>query len=186
MGPMRHTKLAAASLAALTLSAAGCSMLRRGGASSPGSPAVDQARAEVTDASGRRVGEARLVQTPLGVLVTLDFTSLPAGTHAFHFHTIGRCEPPFESAGSHFNPSGRSHGFRNATGPHAGDLPNIYLADSGSMRMDVFASGLKLQGAGGLLDEDGAAVVVHAFADDYITDPAGGAGARIACGVIRG
>jgi Cu-Zn family superoxide dismutase len=180
---MRHSKIPAA-LLALLVPLAGCSLMRRG-TSSQTPTAVDQVRAEVNDASGRRVGEVRAVQTTLGVLLTADFTALPPGTHAMHLHGTGRCEAPFESAGPHFNPTGRSHGFRNAGGQHAGDLPNIYVPEGGALRVDVLAHGARLQGAGGLLDEDGASIVVHAFPDDYITEPAGGAGARIACGVLR-
>ena len=165
---------------AVTITIAGCS--RR---SQDPAPAVQSARAELSDASGRRVGDATLQQLANGVLMVADLTALTSGTHAIHLHETGQCVPPFTSAGGHFNPTGASHGFRNPAGPHAGDLPNIHVPTSGALRVEIFASGLRLSGEGGLLDEDGAAVVIHQFADDYSSDPAGAAGDRIACGVIR-
>jgi Cu-Zn family superoxide dismutase len=164
----------------ITMTIAGCS--RR---SQDPAPAVQSARAELSDASGRRVGDASLQQLANGVLMVADLTALTSGTHAIHLHETGQCVPPFTSAGGHFNPTGATHGFRNPAGPHAGDLPNIHVPASGTLRVEIFASGLRLSGDGGLLDQDGAAVVIHQFADDYSSDPAGAAGDRIACGVIR-
>jgi Cu-Zn family superoxide dismutase len=165
---------------AATLATAGCSRVSQ----SP-EPAVQSARAEMSDASGRRVGDVTLQQVPKGVLVTADLSALSSGTHAMHLHETGQCVPPFQSAGGHFNPATANHGFRDPGGPHAGDLPNIHVPASGTLRVEVFASGARLSGENGLLDQDGAAVVIHQFADDYSTDPAGAAGDRIACGVIR-
>ncbi|MFI5399249.1 MAG: superoxide dismutase family protein [Candidatus Binatia bacterium] len=50
-------------------------------------------------------------QTPHGVLITVDIEGLPPGPHALHIHEVGKCEPPFQSAGGHFNPIGKSTGF---------------------------------------------------------------------------
>jgi superoxide dismutase, Cu-Zn family len=143
------------------------------------------AKATLKDATGKTVGEATLKQTPHGVLITVDFSGMPAGEHALHIHQTGKCEPPFTSAGGHFNPTGHQHGILNPKGMHAGDLPNIYVPDSGSLKVDVFAAGVTLgKGKNSLFDKDGSALVIHAGADDYKSDPAGDAGARIACGVI--
>jgi Cu-Zn family superoxide dismutase len=134
---------------------------------------------------GRSVGTARLTETTRGVLIHLGLANAPPGVHAFHVHEVGVCEPPgFESAGAHFNPSKARHGFANAEGAHAGDLPNLHLAP-GAAEMEIMVPGATLDdGVVGLLDGDGAALVLHGAADDYRTDPAGNAGPRIACGVI--
>ena len=108
------------------------------------------------------------------------------GTYAFHIHAIGKCEPPFESAGGHFNPGGKQHGKDNPQGAHAGDLPNIEVPANGQVKVEATAKGVSLGAAtNGLLDADGSALVVHEGADDYKSDPAGNAGKRIACGVIQ-
>ncbi len=144
------------------------------------------ARAELKTAKGEPAGTAVLTETPAGVLVHASLSGLPPGAHAFHIHDVGQCEPPdFKSAGAHFNPGGSHHGFANAEGAHAGDLPNIFVPESGKVEVDVLARGVTLgTGANGLFDANGSSLVVHQAADDYKTDPAGNAGARIACGVI--
>lgn len=143
------------------------------------------AAANLRDTKGSKVGQVVLDQTPNGVLVLARLTDLPPGTHGFHIHEKGKCEVPFESAGGHFNPTGTQHGFAVEPGPHAGDMPNIVVPESGTIEIDSFIRGLKLEGSNGVLDEDGAAIIVHAGADDYRTDPAGSAGARIACGILE-
>ena len=146
---------------------------------------AETAHAELHNEQGQKVGEATLKQTPNGVLVTVDLQALPAGEHAFHIHEVGKCEPPFKSAGGHFNPTHKQHGMENAKGMHAGDLPNIYVPENGKLKFDVFATAVTLgEGENSLFDADGSALVIHAGADDYKTDPAGDAGARIACGVV--
>jgi Cu-Zn family superoxide dismutase len=147
--------------------------------------AVDKASAVLKDAQGNEVGKATFTSTPSGVLINLDLTAIPAGEHAFHIHAVGKCEPPkFESAGPHFNPDETKHGLMNPQGPHAGDMPNLHVAADGKVQVEVLNPTVTLSAESALLDEDGAAIVVHAGADDYKTDPAGNAGDRIACGVI--
>ncbi len=145
----------------------------------------DHATASILDRSGRRVGLATLTATPNGTLINAEFTGLPAGIHAFHVHAVGKCEPPFDSAGPHFNPTHAAHGI--AIGPgHAGDLPNLFVPQDGRVHVELLAPGLNIRdGADSVFDADGAALVVHQNADDYKTDPAGAAGERIACGVIE-
>ena len=142
-------------------------------------------RAELMDAKGGKAGMAALSETPKGVLITVELWDLPPGPHAFHIHSAGRCEPPFTTAGGHYNPHDKKHGVMNPGGMHAGDLPNIHIGQDGKGKVEVLASQVTLgKGTGSLFDEDGSALVIHAGADDYKSDPAGEAGPRIACGVI--
>ncbi len=140
---------------------------------------------DLNDAKGQRIGRAELTETPVGVLVHLTLSNAPSGVRAFHVHGTGRCDPPaFESAGGHFNPAGAQHGFSNPDGAHAGDLPNLHVG-GGPTEMEILVPGTTLGSGGpGLLDADGAALVLHGAADDYRSDPAGNAGPRIACGVV--
>jgi Cu-Zn family superoxide dismutase len=151
-------------------------------------PAGDNtAMAELRNTSGANVGTATFTQVGNVVRIVLEAKGLTPGLHGVHIHAVGKCDSPdFTSAGAHFNPAGRAHGVRNPNGPHAGDLPNVYVPESGNLRVDLLATHVALQpGANSLLDADGSALVLHAFADDYVTDPSGGSGARVACGVIR-
>ena len=147
--------------------------------------AVDTASAVLKDASGKEVGAATFTVTPSGLLISLDLTAVPPGEHGFHVHTTGKCEPPdFKSAGPHFNPDQTKHGFMTPEGPHAGDLPNLHVPADGKLQVEVLEPNVTLSGEAPLLDADGSALVIHAGADDYKTDPAGNSGNRIACGVI--
>lgn len=154
--------------------------------SASGAPPSPGARAEAVlrDPDGARVGSATLLASPNGVLLRAELTGLPPGEHAFHLHETGRCEAPeFASAGGHLNPADTGHGFLDGDGVHAGDLPNLHVPESGTLRLDVLAPGVELEAQ--LLDGDGAALMVHRGPDDYRTNPAGAAGPRIACGAIE-
>jgi Cu-Zn family superoxide dismutase len=144
--------------------------------------AAEMASVEMKNRDGQSVGTVTMRRTPQGALVHAKLMNLPAGTHAFHVHAIGTCEPPFKSAGGHFNPSGKKHGILSEVGLHAGDMPNIHVPDSGALEFEVLATGVSLDDQ--LFDADGSAIVIHEGADDYQSDPAGAAGPRIACGVI--
>jgi len=147
------------------------------------------ARADLIDSRGRKVGEAVLQDTPgHGVLIQIDVSDLPPGIHGFHIHETGKCDPPgFESAGAHYAPRGRDHGFLVERGPHAGDLANLHVPESGRVRVEQLAPAVTLQPdeVGTLLDTDGSAIVIHANRDDYRSQPSGDSGDRIVCGVIR-
>jgi Cu-Zn family superoxide dismutase len=132
------------------------------------------------DPTGQPAGTGTVFTSGDGIRVVADLTGLPSGPHGFHIHTVGRCNgPSFDSAGGHYNPTGKQHGTLNPNGPHLGDLPNL---NSSSVTLNV--PGVKVTGVGGLFDNDGAALVVHQQPDDLRTDPSGNSGARIRCGVI--
>ena len=170
-------------LAATVLLGAGCSRNKPDVAPIPASGT--SARVAMKDATGRPLGDLSLVQTATGVLLTGLLSNVPPGTHGIHFHTVGRCAPTFDAAGGHFNPTGRQHGYRNANGAHAGDLPNINVAADGTVRIELHTSTVDLGGgANGVFDADGTSLMIHALADDYTTDPSGSSGARIACGEV--
>ena len=122
------------------------------------------------------------------VRVRARVDGLEPGEHAFHIHENAACKAPdFESAGGHFNPAGTEHGFLNPNGPHAGDLPNISINEDGTGEMNVVTDRVTLEQDrdNSLFAGNGTAVVIHREPDDYITDPAGKGGDRIACGVIE-
>jgi Cu-Zn family superoxide dismutase len=148
---------------------------------------AQSARAVLTNPDGAEIGSVVLEQLARGVRIFAQASSLAPGVHAFHIHAIGQCEgPEFTSAGGHFNPTEEQHGWNNPQGHHAGDLPNVHVQEDGVLAVEYFSDAITL-GAGetSIFDDDGAAVVLHEVADDYLSDPAGHAGARIACGVIE-
>ena len=146
----------------------------------------ETAHALFRSARGDQIGTATLRQMPSGVLIRLNVKGLPPGEHAFHIHERGECDAGkgFESAGGHQARAGEPHGYLGAPpGRHAGDMPNQFVAADGSLRAEVFNTEVALDPTS-LLDGDGAALVIHERPDDYRSQPAGGAGARIACAVI--
>jgi Cu-Zn family superoxide dismutase len=146
------------------------------------------AQATVANASGANLGVLNFTPTSSGVHITGELKSLTAGQHGIHIHTVGKCEAPgFTTAGAHFNPASAKHGLQNSAGPHAGDMENITVGADGEVDVDLTTPRITLDAAAntGVFDADGAAIVVHAAADDQKTDPSGNSGARIACGIIR-
>lgn len=145
-----------------------------------------KAAATLMDANGNEAGTASFTQTPNGVLIKGELI-LPAGTHGFHIHETGACTPDFAAAGGHYAPLGNDHGALVEDGLHAGDMPNIHVGEDGMLTVEVLNAGISLEEgeAGYLFDEDGSALMIHAGADDYESQPSGAAGDRIACGVIE-
>jgi Cu-Zn family superoxide dismutase len=152
-----------------------------------GPAAAQSAKAALKAADGKDVGTAELTSVPGGVLIKLNLKGLPPGDHAFHVHAVGKCEAPFTSAGGHFNPNSKKHGLMVADGHHAGDMPNLHVPASGELSVEVLNTDVALEKdkPNTVFDADGSALVIHASADDYKTDPTGNAGDRIACGVVE-
>jgi Cu/Zn superoxide dismutase len=142
---------------------------------------------KVKDASGKDVGSVNIKPAGSGVSLKLDLHGLAPGEHAIHFHQNAKCEPPdFKSAGPHFNPDAKKHGLENPEGAHAGDMLNFTADEKGTAKATIVNKGVNLGAdSHSLYSNGGTAIVVHAKPDDMKTDPAGNAGDRIACGVIR-
>ncbi|NUH66451.1 superoxide dismutase family protein [Sulfitobacter sp. S0837] len=116
-------------------------------------------------------------------LVQIDVTGVPAGTHGVHLHETGDCSAEdFKSAGGHIA-GDRQHGVLVDGGPHPGDMPNMVVGDDGILKAEVFLDLLDIEQM--VKDDDGAAFIIHADADDYESQPSGAAGDRIACGVLK-
>lgn len=188
---MRANRLAV--LAAMPLIAAVGACAGIPGASGSGgsarAPVGDFGEATLVNAQGRNVGRAALTQGPTGLLIRIEAAGLTPGWHGAHIHATGQCAAPFTSAGGHINHAEATapHGLLNAAGPDDGDLPNVFADAQGEVRAEVFTSRARLASSGPgqwLLDADGSALVIHANMDDHASQPIGGAGDRVVCGVI--
>ncbi len=149
-----------------------------------------RAKAKLIDGEGERVGQVLLRQGPNGTLFELELNGLPPGMKAMHIHSVGNCDDHhhgFQDSSGHLNPDGKKHGLMHPEGPDAGDLTNFYVHSDGYARAEFFNERASLDGSVGakILGESGAALVIHANPDDHVSQPIGGAGARIACGVIK-
>ena len=146
------------------------------------------ASATIIDNSGATIGEASFIESNVGVLIRLTLDGVAPGWHAIHIHEIGNCDDTdrFMNSGGHFNVYERAHGLLNPDGPDNADLPNVYAHADGSVRVEMLTPLVSLKGPDrpAVLDYDGSALVMHTNPDDHVTQPIGGAGARIACGVI--
>lgn len=147
-----------------------------------------KAQAELRNARGQKAGRVEFEEEAQGVRIRVAVDGLKPGVHALHIHEKPFCAAPdFSSAGGHFNPFGKKHGFLNTAGHHAGDLPNIIVGADGKCRTEFFSDQFTLSGNTGdsLFREPGTSVVIHEMPDDYFSDPAGKGGRRIACGRIE-
>jgi Cu-Zn family superoxide dismutase len=151
--------------------------------------APKSAHAEIVNAQGANIGSAKITLTSDGVKIAVKVSQLTPGEHGIHIHTVGKCEgPAFTSAGGHFNPTNAHHGVHNAQEPHPhlGDLMNLVVDTNGKANASFIANGVTLgDGANSLFQEGGTALVIHAKADNLMSDPSGNSGDRIACGVIE-
>lgn len=138
--------------------------------------------ANLKTADGRDVGTVTATEVADGINISISATGMTEGDRGIHVHTTGKCDgPKFETAGGHWNPIGAKHGLSNPQGAHYGDMPNLTVASDGTGKMEYM---IRDAGLAEMLDDDGAALVIHAGADDQMTDPAGDSGDRIACGVF--
>ena len=147
------------------------------------------ATAALKTADGSDAGTVTAFEGPLGLILRVEGKGWPAGWHGVHLHAVGTCEGPgFTSAGGHVNhaENARPHGLLNKSGgPDLGDLQNVHAAADGSANADVYLAWEGLDASEGeFIDTDGLLFLVHANPDDYVSQPIGGAGARIACGVF--
>ena len=151
--------------------------------------ASNSAHADIVNAQGTKIGSAKITDYGHGVKIVVDVSQLSPGEHGIHIHTVGKCDPPaFTSAGGHFNPTNTHHGSQSKLGPHPhlGDLLNLLVDKKGNAKQTFIANGVTLgDGANSLFHEGGTALVIHAGEDDFMSDPAGNSGNRVACGVIE-
>ena len=143
------------------------------------------AAAELKNAAGETIGRATLADSPFGVLMRVEARGLAPGWHGLHFHAKGDCsKSDFTSAGPHAHggTAPAVHGLLNPKANESGDLPNLFVHADGTGQTEVFTGAVNLRA---LMDADGTAVVIHAGPDDHMTHPIGGAGARVACGVVK-
>lgn len=145
-------------------------------------PDVVVATANLVDSNGAAIGTVRMFSEPTGIMLRINASGIPAGQHGVHLHSVGKCEAPkFTSAGPHWNPTEKKHGHRNPAGYHMGDLGNLGVGADGKLVVALLVPEATLDG---IRDADGTALVLHAKADDEVTDPSGNSGDRIACAVL--
>ncbi len=171
---------------ALLLPFAGSAIAQDTAIAPPGPPPVAlTGTAAMIDGKGASAGTVTLKDGNSGVLLRLELTGLTPGWHGLHLHEKGDCSDAadgFKASGAHAgHGNGALHGLLNPSGPESGDLPNLWAAADGTAHAEIFIAGVKIVD---LIDGDGTALLVHAGEDDHQSQPIGGAGARVACGVI--
>ena len=137
-------------------------------------------------ANGAVAGSVVIVAAGDAVTISIAAVGLTTGAHGIHLHAVGTCDAPgFASAGSHLNPHGKQHGSANPAGSHLGDLPNLIVGADGTGAITAKLGDSTAEIEAALYDADGTALVIHASSDDYLTDPSGNSGPRIACAVLQ-
>jgi Cu-Zn family superoxide dismutase len=154
-----------------------------------GQTAPKEIKVPILTSTGQDAGFAKFKTVKKGVKVTLELKNLPFGPHGVHIHQNAVCEvPDFKSAGGHFNPDKKQHGYMNPMGHHNGDLPasvSVGEDHTGSATFVLDSISLDPAAPNSLFLNGGTSIVVHEKADDEKTDPSGASGNRIACGVIK-
>jgi Cu-Zn family superoxide dismutase len=142
----------------------------------------------ILNTHGKTIGYAEMMQGAGGILARIEVTGLPSGWHGMHLHESGTCEDPdagFIASGAHashlHDALSMGHGFLTHTARHHGDMPNLWIGEDGSGRADVFLHGITFDA---LQEGNGVALIIHALEDDYVSQPSGEAGKRLACGVL--
>jgi len=152
-------------------------------------PAPTALKGDLVGNDGKAIGTVAVTGTDRVTIVRLVVEPGPAvtpGWHGIHFHAVGDCSDTekFLASKGHADHGGKAHGLLNPEGPHEGDLPNIHAASDGSVAAEL-TTPAGLVGTNGLLDSDGFALVLHASPDDHVSQPIGGAGARVACAAFK-
>ncbi|WP_308917296.1 superoxide dismutase family protein [Jannaschia sp. LMIT008] len=137
---------------------------------------------DIQNRAGENIGSVSVFETASGVTrIIVQAIDIPPGTHGVHLHEVGECVGDFSSAGDHIG-DGMNHGLVEG-GPHPGDLPNAYVGEDGELAMEALNERISVEDH--LRDADGAALIVHSEADDFVSQPGGAAGDRIACAVLN-
>ena len=149
------------------------------------------ATASVINNQGEEIGTAYVKKASDGILLYVDVKGLTPGWHGMHFHEKGTCEDhdAFKMAGGHVMEPNAPHGFLHPEGPHDGNLPNLIVAADGTAQVEIYSDIIDYMDDDAddvsLMDEDGSALIIHENIDDHYTQPIGGAGGRVACGVVK-
>ena len=142
---------------------------------------------ELIDKKGSPVGTVTLTELNNGVKIQVEAHGLKPGKHGFHIHENAHCAiPDFKSAGEHLAMKGSKHGYDMINGPHQGDLPNLVVSSDGEAHAEIINNDVTLKdGAKSLFRSGGVSFVLHEGADDYLSQPAGNSGGRVACAELR-
>jgi Cu-Zn family superoxide dismutase len=145
--------------------------------------------APILGAKGEPIGQVAIRSGENAIVVRIMIApgGLTPGWHGVHFHAVGDCSDvgAFERAKDVIRQESNRHGFLNPDGPLEGDLANVFAAADGSVNAELTSESITLIGPQGLRDADGSALVIYAGEDDHTSQPAGNAGARVACAIIK-